>query len=246
MDRYVFVTVGSTSFDDLVKAVHTPTVLFTLQAQGYDRVIYQIGNGKFVPDSSTTTTTTAHSITTEYFRRAPSIERHIQDASLVICHAGVGTVMETLRLKKEAVVVVNPSLMDNHQLEVAEALEEDKHIHLCRAPHMVRDVLAGIPSKGKLRTIPELDTSLFPSLINNELSKVRRSDSKLLWNVGFLCIFMQFLWWMLKILSHEYHVHLMLGLIVLVMLLNMIGCFEIFHKCRPKDGAGNAVNLKEE
>jgi beta-1,4-N-acetylglucosaminyltransferase len=172
---YVFVTVGSTSFDDLVRHVDSPVVLQSLHRQGFKHIIYQIGRGTYVPTTSPDTpdtpdtTTTEEGIKVSYFRSKPTIAPYIKDAALVICHAGVGTVMETLRMKKQVVVVVNPSLMDNHQLEVAAALEVDNHVHLCRDPHLIEQTVQGITKKPQLAPIQELDTSLFPAVLESEL-----------------------------------------------------------------------------
>ena len=174
---YVFVTVGSTSFDDLVRHVDSPVVLQSLQRQGFKHIIYQIGRGTYVPTTSPApdtkdtrdTATTEERIKVSYFRSKPTIAPYIKDAALVICHAGVGTVMETLRMKKQVVVGVNPSLMDNHQLEVAAALEADNHVHLCRDPHLIEQTVQGITKKSQLAPIQELDTSLFPAVLESEL-----------------------------------------------------------------------------
>jgi beta-1,4-N-acetylglucosaminyltransferase len=157
-NNYVFVTVGSTSFDDLISAVHSTTILKELKQQGYDQVIYQIGRGIFIPKNKNNDI-----IQVMYFRSKPSIAPYIQNAGLVICHAGVGTVMETLRMKKKVIVVVNPSLMDNHQLEVAAA-------YLCRSPNNIELVLTKIKDNTPLLPIKDLDKTLFPTLLESELS----------------------------------------------------------------------------
>ena len=153
--------------------------------------------------------------------------------------------METLRLKKQAVVVVNPSLMDNHQLEVAEALEEDNHIHLCRAPSMLHKVVAKIPSKGKpLQTIPMLDTTLFPSLINEELSMIQRSSITLCWwNIGFLFILVLVLRYVMDV--DRFHVLFDIFLLLMVFLLDMFSGLEILHH-RTQYDSDNNENLKAD
>ena len=50
-----------------------------------------------------------------YFKFAPGLEEHLARARLVVSHAGAGSVFEALRLGKPLVVVVNDTLMDNHQ-----------------------------------------------------------------------------------------------------------------------------------
>jgi beta-1,4-N-acetylglucosaminyltransferase len=49
---------------------------------------------------------------------------YFQSADLVIGHAGAGTIMETLKLGKPLLVVVNDKLMQNHQTDVAQALRD--------------------------------------------------------------------------------------------------------------------------
>ena len=44
-------------------------------------------------------------------------------ASFIISHAGAGSIMEGLSLEKRMLVVINADLMDNHQFELAHALQ---------------------------------------------------------------------------------------------------------------------------
>ncbi|CAO1632290.1 unnamed protein product [Jaminaea pallidilutea] len=50
---------------------------------------------------------------------------HLLEADIVIAHAGSGTILETLRLPNppRLIIVPNTSLMDNHQAELAEAID---------------------------------------------------------------------------------------------------------------------------
>lgn len=47
--KVVFVTVGTTSFDALVKAVDSPTVKQELATKGYTHLLIQMGRGSYVP-----------------------------------------------------------------------------------------------------------------------------------------------------------------------------------------------------
>ena len=47
--RVVFVTVGTTSFDTLVKAVDSPMVKQELFAKGYTHLLIQMGRGSYLP-----------------------------------------------------------------------------------------------------------------------------------------------------------------------------------------------------
>ena len=42
--------------------------------------------------------------------------------------AGAGSIMEALDAGKHVIVVINDSLMDNHQTELAEQLAKDRHL----------------------------------------------------------------------------------------------------------------------
>lgn len=47
--RTVFVTVGTTSFDSLVKAVDTQEVKDQLSRKGYTHLLIQMGRGVYIP-----------------------------------------------------------------------------------------------------------------------------------------------------------------------------------------------------
>ena len=58
----------------------------------------------------------------------------IEKSALVISHCGAGILLESLRanktkeVKTKCVAVVNESLMDNHQSEIADALADQSYI----------------------------------------------------------------------------------------------------------------------
>ena len=172
-DRIVFVTVGSTRFDALVRAVAAPRCLRALHACGFSRVVFQIGTGSYVPAAR------GHGgedgergsslLPMSYFRRAPTIEPCLRKAALVISHAGVGTLMETLRLRRPLIAVANPDLMDNHQVEVGAALEQKRCLQLCRSPDGVCDAVDAL-AKSERVPYPDRETTLFPALLEEELA----------------------------------------------------------------------------
>lgn len=132
----MFVTVGTTCFDALVKAVDSPQVKEALLEKGYTDLIIQMGRGTYVPSKVSGDGT----LQVDYFTFSPSIADYIRDASLVISHAGSGSIFETLRHGKPLIVVVNEDLMDNHQSELAEELATRKHL-FCASPQTLGETI---------------------------------------------------------------------------------------------------------
>jgi beta-1,4-N-acetylglucosaminyltransferase len=113
MTKKIFVTVGSTHFDELISLIDSEPFLSLASKLGYSDIVAQIGayGGSI-------------SNLTQYFSYAKPDEMkpHFESADLVIGHAGAGTITEVLRIGKPLLVVVNDSLMENHQTELARAL----------------------------------------------------------------------------------------------------------------------------
>ncbi|XP_009595113.1 uncharacterized protein [Nicotiana tomentosiformis] len=135
--RLVFVTVGTTCFDALVRAVDTAEVKNELFKKGYTDILIQMGRGSYIPTKSTADN---GSPALDYFTFSSSIADYLKSASLVISHAGSGSIFETLRLGKPLIVVVNEDLMDNHQSELAEELAERKHLYCARPQTLYKTI----------------------------------------------------------------------------------------------------------
>eukprot|EP00250_Pteridium_aquilinum_P005029 c15190_g1_i2 orf=307-813(-) len=118
----VFVTVGTTSFDALIKAVDAPECKAAIARQGYSSLVLQIGRGSYLPSKDEA------DIKVDFFTFASDLKDHMRSADLVISHAGSGSIFETLRMGKPLIVVVNEALMDNHQAELAEELAAQKYL----------------------------------------------------------------------------------------------------------------------
>lgn len=140
VQKTVFVTVGTTCFDSLVRSVDTQEVKDELFRRGYTHLLIQMGRGSHIPTKSAGDD---GSLFVDYFTFSSSIADHLRSASLIISHAGSGSIFETLRLKKPLVVVVNEDLMDNHQAELAEELAEMKHLYYAR-PQTLHQTIAGM------------------------------------------------------------------------------------------------------
>ncbi|XP_004516873.1 uncharacterized protein [Cicer arietinum] len=147
--RVVFVTVGTTCFDALVRAMDSENVKKELLAKGYTHLLIQMGRGSYVPTKSEG----EGSLSVDHFTFSSSIADHLRSASLVISHAGSGSIFETLRLRKPLIVVVNEDLMDNHQSELAEELANRKHLY-CASPQTLHQTIADMDLNSLLPYTP--------------------------------------------------------------------------------------------
>lgn len=90
--RSVFVTVGTTCFDALIRAVDDRAVADALAAAGYTHLVMQVGAGQYRPrrllPPNAKTTKLLNGLTVEYFEYADSLATYLQEAALVISHAG--------------------------------------------------------------------------------------------------------------------------------------------------------------
>ncbi|KAF9927366.1 N-acetylglucosaminyldiphosphodolichol N-acetylglucosaminyltransferase catalytic subunit alg13 [Mortierella alpina] len=125
MARNVFVTVGSTRFDKLVAVASSPSFLHLLHQLGYSHLTLQHGKSPIPPHPCATPSDQAHLAPYSY---KSSLQQDMENADLIISHAGSGSILEALRLKKKLIVVVNEDLMDNHQQELGSALHEQNHL----------------------------------------------------------------------------------------------------------------------
>ncbi|XP_039428192.1 putative bifunctional UDP-N-acetylglucosamine transferase and deubiquitinase ALG13 [Corvus cornix cornix] len=129
--KSVFVTVGTTSFDELIAAAGSPPALKALQSRGYQKLVLQVGRGSLPQPSS------SPAVAVEVFRFKDSLAEDLQSADLVISHAGAGSCLETLEKGKPLIVVINDKLMDNHQLELAKQLHKDDCVLYCSCSTLV-------------------------------------------------------------------------------------------------------------
>ncbi|PKI84253.1 Tuberous sclerosis 2-like protein [Malassezia vespertilionis] len=136
----VLVTVGSTRFDALVDAVTGKKCLDAIGAlnanadcTGTPTLFLQYGRSPLsIPAHATPCTYFATDalrysvcgVEVVAFTYTPTLRAFLEDAYAVVSHAGAGTLLEALRAKNSPriLVVPNPTLMDNHQDELAGAL----------------------------------------------------------------------------------------------------------------------------
>ena len=124
----VFATVGTTSFDALVEALDSPSVQDALASAGHASLTIQVGRGAYRPSRGARS---RPGFAVDHFDFRPSLDEAMRGASLVISHAGAGSIFEALALRVPLLVVVNETLMDNHQVELAKELERRGHLRWC-------------------------------------------------------------------------------------------------------------------
>eukprot|EP00978_Attheya_sp_CCMP212_P008190 scaffold19142_cov31-Attheya_sp.AAC.1 len=140
----VFVTVGTTQFDGLVQAV-TSTEFLEGCLPPQSEVVVQYGRGP-VPSFGNS----KQDVKVRAFDFSNSLQDEMEHANLIISHAGAGSIMEALgpssssstknqkQPLKTVVVVIHAALMDNHQLELANALERRGHIFVVHDPILLQ------------------------------------------------------------------------------------------------------------
>lgn len=109
----------------------------------------------------------------EVYRFKPTLAADFESSSLVVSHAGAGSVFEALRAEKPLLVVVNPILADNHQTELADALScvegtgHGPHLTWCMADQ-VSKVLSTFDFK-TLKPLPRSDLTKFTTTLDRIL-----------------------------------------------------------------------------
>ena len=148
-----FVTIGATaSFTGLIEAVLSADFCRALEAQGYTNLLVQYGrDGRPLYDQCLQrlrTTSSSLGLKIDGFDLDKSGLRpymfqakghNLPNATegIVISHAGSGTILDALRISIPLIVVPNASLLDNHQVELAEALAEQGYVVHGRLDHLV-------------------------------------------------------------------------------------------------------------
>ncbi|KAG6919934.1 hypothetical protein DXG01_013283 [Tephrocybe rancida] len=166
-----FATVGSTRFDSLVQSILSLPVLSALRLKGYTQVVVQCGNSSFELASSISSgrelTVEKDGVEIELWKFKPTLQDDYEKADLVISHAGSGTILDVLRLGKPLLVVVNPTLLDNHQQELASALAGLGHLQYSSIPDLAQTIETFETSS--LVPFPPFDGSRFAKLLDEHM-----------------------------------------------------------------------------
>ncbi|OCL07134.1 hypothetical protein AOQ84DRAFT_295676 [Glonium stellatum] len=139
--RLCFVTIGATAaFNSLISACLEPRFLESLSGAGYTNLLIQYGKeGKAIFDKITSeikTTKKMELVITGFDFNHSGLDKEMGAAKggpndlqgVVISHAGSGSILHALRISVPIIVVPNPDLLDNHQVELAEELESQGYV----------------------------------------------------------------------------------------------------------------------
>ena len=141
----IFVTVGTYSFDALIKEVDK------LTAQGFfkdEKVLCQIGSGSYEPEHC------------EFIRYSSSLQKFYEQANFIICHGGTGSTSDCIRYEKSFIAVAHKELADNHQTEFLKGLSEELGFFWAEGPEGIENLY----EKAKLKKTYRAITRLFDDL----------------------------------------------------------------------------------
>ncbi|KAF1940329.1 hypothetical protein EJ02DRAFT_445582 [Clathrospora elynae] len=139
--KLCFVTTGATApFTALIQSVLSPSSLDALKAGGFTHLLVQYGSAKDIYNECSKRAR-AHvqsnrqkgDVIIEGIDFNPEgLQAQFQlvqkSKGLVISHAGSGSILEALRYQIPLVVVPNTGLLDNHQEELAVAMERQNYL----------------------------------------------------------------------------------------------------------------------
>lgn len=156
--KKIFVTVGTTRFDELCNEILQNETLELFKLLGCEMLTMQIGKSEnFSEDCN------KNGIDIEIFRFKDNILDDMKKSDLIISHAGAGTCLEVLDIGKPLLVVINTQLMNNHQIEIAEQLQIDGHLFHCTCESLYSTLKT--VDFSKLKPYPKADaTPLFQHL----------------------------------------------------------------------------------
>lgn len=132
----IFVTVGTTRFDELVDTITTDEILTLLQRVQCRSLKIQYGAGKPIDTEAIERVRRQFAINIDCYDFKANILSDINASDLVVSHAGAGSCIEVLTCKKPLIVVVNERLMNNHQTELAQQLFIDGYLLYCSTKTM--------------------------------------------------------------------------------------------------------------
>ncbi|ORY64942.1 uncharacterized protein BCR38DRAFT_484415 [Pseudomassariella vexata] len=160
----MFVTIGATaSFKDLITEVLSPQFLEVLAERKIMSLIVQCGPDlKYFEEIRPQKGFDSHWIDItgfdytndmkgEMVKCTPSDGRdggEERSMGIIVSHAGAGTILDAMKVNSRLIVVPNATLMDNHQVQLAKAMDKEGYLvhgHLGRVHEAVKRIDKHLP-----------------------------------------------------------------------------------------------------
>lgn len=174
-NKQLLVTVGTTKFDKLIKAIDCKEFYTLLDSKLFNSLIIQKGNGEYTPVNynylinNNTLKCLKDIKVVEY---VSNFNLLISNSDIIISHCGAGTILETLKNKKTFIGIINDTLMDNHQLELADTLGKEKYIYYTDVNNILKKLKNILDNNEySLKTNIEINYSLIPSIIDSLIDR---------------------------------------------------------------------------
>ncbi|KAF1922983.1 glycosyltransferase family 1 protein [Didymella exigua CBS 183.55] len=160
--KLCFVTTGATApFTALIESVLTPSSLDALVETGFTHLLVQYGSAKDVYTSASSTARARMQdkmIIDGIDFNPDGLQAQLklvqQSKGLVISHAGSGSILEALRYQVALIVVPNTSLLDNHQEELADAMERSGYLLKGHVERLVPSIQKSEEFRTKMSQFP--------------------------------------------------------------------------------------------
>ncbi len=108
----IFVTVGTTSFNTLIKAIDETKI--------NDKVIIQKSDGSYLPKNY------------EFFEYTNEIKKYYSEAEIIITHGGAGSIFKLVGMGKKVIGVANEERTDKHQSDILKKMADENYLIWCK------------------------------------------------------------------------------------------------------------------
>lgn len=108
----IFVTVGTTAFDELIETIDTSKMK-------HDFILQISKKSKYKPKNY------------PYFDFTDDIEMYYSQADAIVTHSGAGSVYRLLELKKKIIIVPNLLRVDKHQSDLSNFMKKNHYAIVC-------------------------------------------------------------------------------------------------------------------
>ena len=166
-EKQILITVGTTKFENLIKAIDTEKFYEMIIKYKFTKIIIQKGTGEYIPKIYEKY---KDKINIQVSTLLNDFENIIKNSEIIVSHGGAGIILECLKNKRKVIVCVNDTLMDNHQIELASSLDKEGYVHYCRKVNdIVDDIESLLNNKKQIKPYPEINYEAIPNLIYSML-----------------------------------------------------------------------------